>query len=86
MVFVAVLLDLRHSATGENGDAFGLHLGADMRSNILIKAAQDVVAAIDHCHLRAEAGKDTSELKRNVAAALNCDALRQSIEMKYLIG
>jgi len=44
--FLAVLVDLVDRAAGENGDAFLFHLGAHMRADVLVEAAQDVVAAI----------------------------------------
>ena len=50
--FVAVLVDLVDGAAGEDGDALLLHLGADMRADVLVEAAQDVVAAIDHASRR----------------------------------
>ena len=44
---------------------------AHMRAHVIVEAAQDVFAAIDQRHLRAEAGKDPGELHRDIAAALD---------------
>ena len=46
--FLAVLFDLVDGAAGQDGDALLFHLGADMVADVLVEAAQDVVAAIDH--------------------------------------
>ena len=75
--FLAVLVDLVDGAAGEDGDALLLHLGAHMGADVLVEAAQDVVAAIDHGHVGAEAGEDAGEFQRDIAAALDHDALRQ---------
>ena len=71
---LSTLLD---GAAGEDGDALLLHLGAHMGADVLVEAAQDVVAAIDHRHVGAEAGEDAGEFQRDIAAALDHDALRQ---------
>ena len=84
--FLAVLVDLVDGAAGEDGDAALLHLRAHMLAHVLVKTAQDVVAAIDHRHVGAEAGKDAGEFERDVAAALDHDALRQFGQMKRLVG
>ena len=84
--FLAVLVDLGDGAAGEDGDAALLHLGPHMLADVLVKAAQNVVAAIDHGHVGAEAGKDAGEFQRDVAAALDHDALRQFRQMKRLVG
>ena len=84
--FLAVLVDLVDGAAGQNGDAVLLHLAAHMGADVLVEAAQDVVAAIDHRHVGAEAGKDAGEFQRDIAAALDQDALRQRRQMKHLVG
>ena len=83
--FVAVLVDLLDGAAGEDGDALLLHLGAHMGADVLVETAQDVVAAIDHRHVGAEAGEDAGEFQRDIAAALDHDALRQFGQMKRLV-
>ncbi len=83
--FLAVLVDLVDGAAGEDGDALLLHLGADMLADVLVEAAQDVVAAIDHGHVGAEAGEDAGKFQRDIAAALDHDALRQLRQMKRLV-
>ena len=47
---------------GEDGDAALLHLRAHMDADVLVEAAQDIVAAIDQRHIGAEAGKDAGKL------------------------
>ena len=63
-----------------------LHLLAHMRAHVVVEAAQDVVAAIDQRHVGAEACKDAGEFQRDVAAALDQDALRLLLEVKRLVG
>ena len=62
---------------GDDLDAAPLHFGAQMLAHVVVEAAQDVVAAIDQRHLGAEPVEDAGELDRDVAAALDQDALRQ---------
>ncbi len=83
---LAVAIDLGHRAAGEDGDALLLHLAADMGADVLVEAAQDVVAAIDHGDVGAEAGKDAGEFQRDVAAALDHDPLRQLLQVERLVG
>ena len=54
-----------------------LHLGREMLAHVVVEAAQDLLAAIDQRHLGAETVEDVGELDRDVAAALDQDALRQ---------
>ncbi|MGY4478451.1 hypothetical protein ACVILL_005865 [Bradyrhizobium sp. USDA 3364] len=82
----AVLVDLRHCAAGDDGDATLLHLGADMLADVLVETAQDVVAAVDHRDVGAVAREDAGEFQRDVSAALDHDPLRQLLEMKRLVG
>ena len=84
--FVAVLVHFINGAAGENGDALFLHLGAHMLADVLVEAAQDIVAAIDHGDVGAVAGENAGEFQRDVTAALDHDALRQFSEMKRLVG
>ena len=83
--FLAVLVDLVDGAAGDNSDAALLHLGAHMGADVLVETAQNVVAAIEHGYVGAEAGKDAGEFQRDIAAALDHDALRQFGEMKRLV-
>ena len=62
-----------------------LHFVADMGADVLVEAAQDVVAAIDHGDVGAEAGEDAGEFQRDIAAALDHHALRQRRQVKRLI-
>ena len=68
--FLAVLVDLADGTAGQDGDAFLFHLAAHMGADVLVKTAQHVLAAIDHRHVAAEAGKDTGEFQRDITAAL----------------
>ena len=83
---LAVLVDLVDGAAGDDVDALFFHLGAHMLADVLVKAAQDVVAAIDHGDVGAVAIKDAGEFERDIAAALDHDALRQFGEVKRLVG
>ena len=56
-----------------------------MDADVLVEAAQNIVAAIDHRHIGAEAGKNAGKLQRDIAAALDHDALRQFRQMKCLV-
>ena len=58
-------------------DAALLHLGAQVLAHVVVEAAQDVLAAIDQRHVGAEAVEDAGELDRDIAAALDHDAVRQ---------
>ena len=81
-------IDLRRPLDGapvRMRDAVLLHLGAHVGAHVVVEAAQDVVAAIDQRHVGAEAGEDAGELDRDVAAALDQDALRQLRQMKRLV-
>ena len=79
-------VDLVDGAAGDDGDALLFHLGAHMVADVLVEAAQDVVAAIDHGDVGAVAGEDAGEFQRDVAAALDHDALRQFGQVKRLVG
>ncbi len=81
----AGLFDRRDLAAGDHPDAVLLHLGAQVLAHVVVKAAQDVVAAIDERHMRAEPGKNAGELDRDVAAALDHNAARQLRQMKRLV-
>ncbi len=85
-VFIAVLVDRAHGAAGQNGDAGLFHFGADMRPDVVVKTAQHVLAAIDQRHVAAEPGEDAGELQRDIAAALDHDALRLLRQVKHLVG
>jgi hypothetical protein len=81
----AVLFDSVDGAAGENGDALLLHLVAHMDADILVEAAQHIVAAVDHRHVGTETREDAGELQRDIAAALDQDTPRQVRQMKYLV-
>src|SRR5215217_6940988 len=83
--FLAVLVHAGDGAAGDDRDAFLFHLGAYMAANVLIEPAQDILAAIDHRHISAEAGKNTGKLKGDVTAPLNHHALRQRVKVEYFV-
>ena len=66
---VAGALDLRDIGLGADLDALLLHLGGEMVADIVIEAAQDLLAAIDQNRLDAEAREDAGELDGDIAAA-----------------
>ena len=51
----------------------------------LVETAQNVLPAIDQRHLRAEPVENTGELDRDIAAALDENALRQLFEVERLV-
>ena len=61
------------------------HVHAQMLPHVVVEAAQDVLAAIDERHVRAEAGKNAGELDRDVAAALDHHVRRQLRQMERLV-
>ena len=83
---VAVLLHLVDGAAGDHGDAALLDLLAHMGAHVVVKTAQDVVAAIDQRDVGAIAGEDAGEFQRDIAAALHHHALRQVRQVKRLVG
>ena len=72
-------------AAGDHPDAALLHLDAQVLAHVVVEAAQNILAAIDQRHVRAETGKDAGELDRDVAAALDHHAARQFRQMKRLV-
>ena len=58
---------------------------AEARADVLVEAAQELVAAVQQRHAAAEAAEDAGELDRDVAAADDQDALRQAFEMEHLV-
>src|SRR5205814_543041 len=60
--------------------------GAEMVAQILIESPQDLFTSIKQDRLDSEAMKDAGELDRDITAANDADALRQTIEMKGLVG
>ena len=81
----AGLLDRRDLAAGEHLDAARFHLDAQVLAHVVVEAAQDILAAIDQRHMRAQPGEDAGELDGDVAAALDHDAARQLRQMKRLV-
>src|SRR5688572_29235906 len=56
-----------------------------MIAQIVIEAAQDLLAAIDHDRLDAETVEDAGELDRDIAAADDANTPRQAFQMKGLV-
>ena len=82
---IARLLDAGERAPRQDADAaLGVGLGERI-AQVLVEAAQDLLAAVDERHLRAEAGEDAGELHRDIAAAVDCDARGQPLEVESLI-
>ena len=71
------LLDRVDRLPGDDPDAAPLHLRAQMLAHVVVEAAQNIVAAIDQRHLGAEPMENAGELDRDIAAALDENALRQ---------
>src|SRR5205807_7025433 len=67
----AGILDGRDFAARENANAVRLHFHADVMADIVIETAQNIFAAIDERHVRAQPGKDSGKFHGNVTAALN---------------
>ena len=84
-IFVAGFLDRRDGMPAGHGDAARAHLVAQVLAHIVVEAAQDILAAIDQRHFAAEAGEDAGELHRDIAAALDDDALGQFGQMERLV-
>ena len=79
------LFDRLDDLLGEDLDAALLQFGAQVIAHLVVKAAQDVVAAIDQRHLGAEPVEDAGKLDGDVAAALDQDALGQLLQMERLV-
>ena len=56
--------------------AAALHFYVHVRAQVVVEAAQQLVAAMQDARLRAEAVEDVRELERDVAAADDEDTLR----------
>ena len=80
-----MLFDRLDQLPGDDLDAARLHLAAQVGANLVVEAAQDVLAAIDQRHLRAEPGEDAGKFHRDVAAALDDDLARQRGQVKRLV-
>ncbi len=56
-----------------------------MLAHVVVEAAQDILAAIDQRHMRAEPGENSGEFDGDIAAALDHDAARKLRQMKRLV-
>src|SRR5437763_15318173 len=81
----AGILDGRDFAAGEDANAVRLHFHADVVAELVIETAQNIFAAIDKRHVRAQPGKDSGKFHGNVTAALNQYAPREVRQMERLV-
>src|SRR5690242_7699279 len=56
-----------------------------MMADVIVETAQNVFAAINQRHMRAEPGEDSGELDRDIAAALDYDTAWKVRQMERLI-
>ena len=75
---VGVGLERAHLRADADVDALLDHLGGDVVADVAVEAAQDLLAAIELRHARAEAVEDRCELAGDVAAADDDQARRES--------
>ena len=75
--FIARLFDCSDRMAARNSDAASTHLVPQMLSHIIVKAAQNILAAINKRHFAAKPRKDARKFNRNIAAALDHDSFRQ---------
>src|SRR3954463_15058077 len=68
-----------------HGDAAFAHLVAQVFTDIVIETTKYVLTAINQRHLAAKTGEDAGKFYRDVAAALNDDALGKFSEIKRLV-
>jgi hypothetical protein len=73
-------------ASEDDLDAPLLDLARQMGAHVVVKAAQDIGAAIDQGRLDAQTGEDARELNRDIAAARDQDALGQLRQVEGLFG
>ncbi|MNX61455.1 hypothetical protein D3C86_923890 [compost metagenome] len=73
-------------AAQDDLDAALLDLAGQMGAHVVVKAAQDVRAAIDQGRLDAEPGENARELDRDIAAARDQDALGQFRQVEGFFG
>src|SRR5262249_18493622 len=78
-------LDLGDIAAQTEFDPLLLHLGGQMIAQIVIEAAQDLLAAIDQYGLDAKVVEDAGELDRDITAPHDADALRQLLQVESLV-
>ncbi len=68
------------------GHAVRRQLVGDALADLLVEAAQHLVAAMHHGDLGAETGEQAGEFQRDIAAALDDDACRLRLQMEHLVG
>ena len=64
---------------------FFFHLCGEMVAQVIVKAAQNLVATIEKDGFDAEAGKDAGEFHSDVTTTDNHHAARQALEMEGFI-
>ncbi len=62
-----------------------LHLDAQMAAHVVVEAAQNLIAAVNHDDVGAQTGKQRGEFERDVAAALDDDPARQFLQIERLV-
>src|SRR5258707_14770074 len=79
------LLDLGELATQHHMQSLLRHGMADRVADIVVEAAERLLAAVDERDPASEAVKDVRELEGDVAAARDQDSSRKFIEMERLV-
>src|SRR5436190_14116681 len=75
----------RDGSAADDANAPALHLRMQVRTHIIIEAAQHLRAAIYQRDIAAQSIEDAGEFESDITAALNEDALRQLFEMECLV-
>jgi len=82
---VGVGLERAHLRADAEVDTLLDHLGGDVVADVAVEAAQDLLAAIELRHARTQAVEDGSELARDVAAADDSQARRETRQVEDLV-
>ena len=83
---VGGLLDAGKHLAAHDVDALLAHLGGKVVADVVIEAAQDLLAAIEQRRLHPEPVEDAGELDRDIAAARHHHAARQALQVEGLVG
>ena len=77
--------NLLHIHASADVDALPFHFGREMPAQIIVKAAQDLFAAMDQDCFDAETIENAGKLNGNITATHNHDAARQVLKMEGLV-